>query len=104
MIRQSIYLETASIKAALKVSIDTLSKHRESGFCFEHSTLHRSRPHRHFMITGAWRSGLATALELLETSPIALELSETLNDHRGRTSLPHLGIEHRVVQVGFRPL
>src|ERR1700722_6158069 len=29
---------------------------------------------------------------------------ETLNKHRGRTRLSHLGIEHCVVQVAFRPL
>ena len=33
----------------------------------------------------------------------SLELLNALNEHRGRTRLPHLAIEHCVVQVAFRP-
>ncbi len=47
---------------------------------------------------------LASNTHLLRLFIITLELLETLNEHRGRLRFPHLSIEHRVVQVTFRPL
>ena len=48
-------------------------------------------------------SCLPRRLSCYHFASVTLELLETLNGHRGRTRLPHLGIKHCVVQVWLRP-